>query len=617
MSDDDDDQEGPAAPDTEDAQPDPLGNLFERMKLNVEAAYAPEVVAAAAKLKRGEPGKFVTLVRWLKAFKKENPASGFSLTLFNQAVDKLIAGTSAVVDAAGDAATRLVELSRLADAHYLNLDNEEAYADFKVKNQLITGPVTGAAYQRWLTMFFYKDMHRAPPREAFKAAIATIEARTFSEGVYHRLFPRIGHWKNDDGDTVIYLDRGSSQWDAIKIDHAGWRPVERAPVKFIRPDGGIGELPIPERSNKIKINVLEAMLNLRSRRDFVLLIGFVLGCYQPAGPFLQVLLLGPHGSAKTSAMKRALALIDPVINDPLAPPREDREVLITAQTTFVQGFDNVKSISVERSAVYCRLSTGGGQRGRMLYTDKTGYGLWARRPLIQTSTRMVVKESDHVDRTVLIGMGDAFEDKNAGRRKPETVLDREFADAWPKLLACILDAVVEGLRRQRADEPIPENPPRMADFVVWAHRCETGLGWKQGTILNAYREAIAEYAQDVAELDPVASAVIAFMLDHPDGWTNTTTMLLALLGKLDAGRYARSKDWPRDAGNLGAQLHELSSVFFRNRLLLRWHRNGRERLVAMTWMTEAPPGQANGASRTANGEATQPETSAPEGPIPL
>jgi hypothetical protein len=622
------DPESDADQDTESPQagPLPLGsldNLIDRVKADVKAAYTDDVIEAMAKLKQTDPGRFVELLRDLKAFKRDNPKSGFSLTVFNQRIDKVISAASALIADPTDTATRLVELSLAAD-HFLSPDNDETYADFTVNDQLMTSAVRGLAYQRWLQMLYYKDQHRAPAREALKSALSTIESRTFSEKKYHRLFPRIGYCPNENADVVIYLDRGSPEWDAIEIDHHGWRLIEQAPVKFIRPDGGIGELPIPECGGNI--GDLEKLINLRSRRDFIMLIGWVLGCYQPSKPFLQALFLGAHGSAKTSAMKRACSLIDPIVNDPLAPSREDRDVLVVAQFTFVQAFDNVKSISRERSAIYCRLSTGGGQRNRALYTDKGGYGLWARRPLIQTSTRMVVKEPDHVDRTVILGMGRAFENENEDKRKPESELDPEFNKIWPKLFGCILDAVVEGLRRQQCKEPIPKKLPRMADFAAWTWRCEPGLGWKQGTILNAYREAIEEYAQDVAELDPVAAATLNFMLKHPDGWKGTVTILLALLGQLDGGRHARSRDWPRDAADLSIQLHELGSVFFRNKLLLEWHRNGRERLLTMIWLEGAitAPGRPNGAGAgEVNPDTPDPETAGEtvsavfEGPIPL
>jgi hypothetical protein len=586
--------------------PDPLVNLIDRLKADVKVAYAADVIAAAADLKRTDPGRFVELLRDLKAFKHATPKSGFSLTIFNQMIGQKLAETSPVIAEPTDIATRLVEMS-LAATHFLNPDDDETYADFVVNDQAMTGPVKGNAYRRWLKTLYYMKTHQAPPTEASKAAIATIESRAFVEQVYHRLFPRIGHYRNDDGDLAICLDRGSPTWEVIEIDHTGWRMLdEPAPVKFIRPEGGVGELPIPEHDGKI--DDLEPLLNLRSRRDFIMLIGFILGCYQPIGPFLQLLLLGPHGSAKTSAMKRACALIDPIINDPLAPPREDREILIVAQSTFVQAYDNVKSISQERSAVYCRLSTGGGQRGRTLYTTKDPFGLWARRPLIQTATRMVVKEPDHVDRTVIVGTGTAFEDENEGKRKPEALLNPEFIQAWPKLFGCILDAVVEGLRRQRANEAIPVNLPRMADFAVWTYRCEQGLGWEPGTILNAYRESTLEYAQDVAELDPVAAAVITFMLKQPDGWKGSASMLLALLNHQDGGRPSRSRDWPRDAGDIAVHLSELTGVLFRNNLSVTWRRNGRERSIVMQWLTPARPNGADDGGESVMDDVAKPPT---------
>jgi hypothetical protein len=623
---DDADQDGYDSSDTAQEQGvpvDPLAGLIERLKLDVKAGFTDDVIEAAAILKRSDAGKFVELLRDLKAFKRENPGSGFSLTVFNKQVDRKLAEASAIIADPPDIATRLVELS-LAATHFMCLENDGVFADFIVNDQLMTGAVRGTAYQRWLQMLFYHEQHRAPGRESLKTAISTIEARTYSAKVYHRLFPRIGHCHDAAGDVVLYLERGTPAWDAIEIDHNGWRLIDQAPVKFIRPEGGIGELPLPERGGTI--DDLEQLINLRSRRDFILSVGWILGCYQPANPYLQALLMGAHGSAKTSAMKRLCSLIDPIFCDPLAPPREDRDVLVVAQATFVQAFDNAKKISSERSAIYCRLSTGGGQRGRVLYTDKGEYGLWARRPLIQTSTRMVVKEPDHADRTVIIGMGRAFEDENEGKRKTEALLDAEFIKVWPKLFGCILDAVVEGLRRQRAKEPTPAHLPRMADFAVWAGRCETGLGWPPGTILTAYRAAIEEYAQDIAELDSVASATIAFMLKHPDGWKGTVTLLLALLGQADGGRAARSRDWPRNAMDLSIRLRELGSVFFRNSLLLDWRRNrGERQLVMLFWIGGPSARRPNGfdemvpaGSVRVTPEADQPDSKpTEEGPILL
>jgi hypothetical protein len=595
--------------------PDPLDGLIERMKIDVTAVFAPDVIKAAADLKRTDPARYALLLRDLKTFKHEHPNSGFTLGLFNAEIKKVERLESSFIPGGGqpDVATVLVELSLRDDTpHYLNCDTGDAYADIEIEDDsgikfTVTVPISSRSYDRWLGAGFYDQYKRAAPREAFKSAIRTIEARTYAARKSFRLFPRIARVQDANGDTVIYLDIGDHTGRAIRIDHTGYQVVDDPSVKFIRPEGGIGVLPMPAPGGDI--NNLEGMLNLRGNRDFILAVAWVLGCYQPNHSLLQALLLGRHGSAKTSTLRRLCALIDPLLNEPSEPVREDREMILVAQTTYVQNVDNVVKISPTRSAALCRLSTGGTQRGRILYTTADTYSLHARRPVIQTAIRMVVAAPDLIDRTAIIGMGTPFEEEKEASRETERVLEAKFQAAWPKLLGCILKAVSEGLRHLRADEPVPKPLPRMADFAEWTYRCEAGLGWERGTILKAYREALDEYARDIAELDTIASGLLQFMLDNPDGWRGSVAMLGAHLNRMDGGRAARGSPRIWDLKELSAAIDELSSVLFRNGLRVTRSHSGGKREVVMAWLPTARP---NGQDET----PSPPQPPAPPPPPP-
>jgi hypothetical protein len=607
-------------PDAEDAgsDTDPLAQLFDLLALlkvaptdalvadTLRTIFAADTLKAIAGLKRDSPAGYARLHGELKLFKSAHPNSGFTFESFKDQLKKFDSAT--VPGSEPDVTTQLIDLS-LSAQHFLDVNTGEIYADFSVEADGVTYPMTGAIngqpYQRWLTMCFYETTKRAPPREPFKSALRTIEARAFASRRSFRLFPRICQMIEDD-DPVIYLDRGSDAWDAFRIDHNGVKLVTAVPVKFVRPESGIAELPMPDWGGNI--DDLEKLVNLRSRRDFILGIGWVLSCFQPANALPQVLLLGQHGTAKTTGMKRFCALVDPILNDPLGPPSLVDDMMISAQTTYVQAFDNVKRIGEEMSAAYCRLSTGGGLRKRVLYTDKGLLSIWARRPLIQTSTRMVVKEPDLADRTIQVLSGAPFRDGQEDSYRPDDEVDDEFIAAWPKLFGAILTAVVEGLRHRKAGEPVPKRGiPRMASFAVWSYRCEAGLGWERGIILNAYREAIRDFAQDIVEMDPVASAIMMFMLD-PDridaGWEGSATLLLAYLNHQDSGRGQRSRDWPRDARDLSTQLSELTGVLRANQLHVAWGRNeaDRRRSIAMTWLAKP-----DGAAKPTHQAKTPPE----------
>jgi hypothetical protein len=594
--------------DAQAVPPGPLEGLIERVRLDVKGAYATDVIQAAAEIRQKDPGRFIELLRDLKQFKAENPKCGFSATVFNKLVDRAVRVNSALAgDQQTDIASLLVEMSLSAKLHFLVGDNYDVYADIEVELDDATYPATvhvqGRTYRRWLSQLFYEKYGRAVPQDAFKAAINTIEARTYAEKVCFQLFPRIAQVE-EGGEVVIYLDRGSPGGEAFRIDHAGYTLVSDPPVKFIRPEGGIGELPIPEPGGKI--DALEPRLNLRGRRDFVLSVGWILGCFQPLYALLIALLIGRHGSAKTSTLRRLCALIDPLVDEPDEPVREDREVVMVAQDTYVQAIDNVVNISGSRSATFCRMSTGGSQRGRILFTTRDTYRISARRPMIMTSLRQVMTAPDLIDRTAIIGMGPPFEEENAANRKSERSLDAAFIAEWPKLFGCILDAVTEGLRYRRAGEPMPVLLPRMADFASWTYCCEGGLGWERGTILKAYLEALDEYAKDIAELDPIAAGIIAFMLDHSDGWRGTVTMLGAYLTRMGTGGTAkRGRPWALDLKDLAAAIDELASVLFRNGLKVTRSHAGGKREIILTWV---PGNRPNGLDpEPDDGEDVQPQ----------
>ena len=102
---------------------------------------------------------------------------------------------------------------------------------------LVTVPVASRSYERWLGALFYDRYQRATPREAFKSAVRTIEARTYATKKSFQMFPRIAMVQNTDGDDVVFLDIGDQTGRAIKVDHTGYTVIDDPPVKFSSPRG--------------------------------------------------------------------------------------------------------------------------------------------------------------------------------------------------------------------------------------------------------------------------------------------------------------------------------------------------------------------------------------------
>jgi hypothetical protein len=581
MSDPDDPADNPAD-DTASIPINPLENLLERVKLDVTMAYKENVIAALVGLRQSEPGEYVKLYHQLR---KANPE--FRAKEFNKAIDAQEAKSSLLIGAPADTATLLVGLSNQA-TYFTDPEGEAVFAEFLVEERPITALVQSKQYLRWLRGAFYDKCQQAPSRDAVKNAIDTIEARAFKAGVACDVFIRIGRQ-----DGKIYIDRGTKAGDVIEVDADGYRVLPTSPVKFIRPRGGLGELPIPMDGGKIE--ELRDYVHLRDKRDFQVLVAFLLGCFQGDGELLHLLILGPHGSAKTTTMRRISSLIDPMpgSGDPLAPLREDRDLLPVAQGRHLLAFDNVKSLSTERSAHLCRIASGGSVSGRELFTTAETFFLSAKKPVVQTATEQIVTEEDLQDRTPVIHSGAAFEDENSGQRKSRRTLDAAFEKARPRLLGVLLRAVAEGLKRE--NDPEPPTPHRMADHVAWVTRCEPGLGWAQGTILAALNEATREGARELAELHPVSAALLSFMAGHPDEWEGTTTELLSCLRATAGERIARGQGWPASPAVLSRRLHQLEVVLRRARLRLIWGQHHTSRKLTVQW---SKPAYGNGEDRT-------------------
>ena len=287
--------------------------------------------------------------------------------------------TSSVIADPEDVATALVRLSGSANLYFIAEGTDTVYADVEIDGHLMTLPVAKSlGFHRWLVGRFYDEYNRAPNREAFKNAIDTIEARAIKNKVVLPVHVRRGYHNGK-----LYLDRGSEDFDAIEVDANGWRTVPHAAIKFIRPSANAGVLPIPEKGGHI--DDLQKFINLAESRDFDLFVAFILSCYLVDGEFPLGLLLGPHGSAKTTALKRACALIDPILKDPPGPARVNQDVMVNAQTSHVQPMDNVKFISVERSGILCRMLTGGQERSRTYYTNADSFILDAHKPVIMST----------------------------------------------------------------------------------------------------------------------------------------------------------------------------------------------------------------------------------------
>lgn len=444
---------------------------------------------------------------------------------------------------------RLIDLA-LNEAELFHDDNLRAYATIRIDGHRETYSLRSKGFRIWLSGRLWKINRDGCGLQIMQDALGTLEAYAIHEGSCHAVHVRVAEHKGR-----LYIDLGSDRFDVVEIGPDGWLVLNNQNiVKFRRPSG-MASLPYPKEGGCI--NTLNRYVNLANSEDWPLIVGFILGCFHPSGPYTILAVTGEQGSAKSTLLKVIKALTDPSTAPLRSTPKESRDLAISANNNWNLAFDNLSDISVWLSDALCRLATGSGFATRTLYSDDDETIFNVKRPVMLNGIDNVIRNHDLADRGIIINLAVIQEE----RRIPENEFWNNFEDDAPEILGAIFDAVSCALRN--VETVYLASYPRMADFARWVTAAEETLGWEGGTFLNAYRQNIREISSLTLDADLVGATVILLMADKID-WEGTATELLNAMENAADERTKKAKGWPGAA-------HVLSGKLRRSATALRAH----------------------------------------------
>jgi hypothetical protein len=438
-------------------------------------------------------------------------------------------------------ATRVVSLVRASGAELFHDPDGEPHTLIPREGHVEVLRLKDRAFQRWLSALAYRELGKAVGSTVMADALRSLEALACYEGV--ELPVHVRSAATDDG---IVIDRGDPGWTAFVVTPTGWQTVDRAPVVFRR---NTGMLALPEPKRGGAIDALRPFLNCHDA-DYPLLLAWLVAALRPQGPYPVLALIGEQGSAKSTTARVLRALVDPNKAPLRNPSRSDRDLMVSATSSWVVAFDNVSQIPQWLSDAMCCVATGSGFSARTLYTDDAETILTASRPIVLTGIEDYVSRSDLLDRALLVKA--PVIDK--ARRRDEESFWRDFRAVESEVFAALLDAVACGVRR--LPQIRPEEMPRMADFSRWATACEPGLGLDDGDVVRALRRSADEAIQVAVEASPIGRAVQALVEERGDIELSATE-LLALLNDRRGGQF-EPQGWPKAGNVLSAQLRRLA-----------------------------------------------------------
>jgi hypothetical protein len=298
---------------------------------------------------------------------------------------------------------------------------------------------------------------------------------------------------------------------------------------------------------------LRPLLNVSSERDWIVLLAWLLGCFMPPGDGARahLALFGEQGSAKSTATRLLLSLVDPYKGEARQQPGKAQDLAISAKNCAVLAYDNISYLPDWLSDALCRLATGAAFTTRELYSDDSEVLLSAKCPVVMNGISEFVSRGDLLDRLLCVTLAPIAPNK----RRLESEYWRSVDQARPAIFGALLDAVVTALRRLPT-MPQPADLPRLADFALWVEAAAPALGWPAGHFLSAYKGMHNDASATALEGNTLALLLIEHYSGKPfEGFTKT---LLDDLSATFSRERPAPKEFPKTPKGLANQLRRIA-----------------------------------------------------------
>jgi hypothetical protein len=438
-----------------------------------------------------------------------------------------------------------------------------------------------------LARTYYGLHHKAASSSALADAMLAIEGRAQAEDpvpLHLRVAP-LGK-RSEDG---FVLDLGRADGQVVTVTRAGWSvgPAAEGQPLFRRSQL-TQPLPVPVQGGSLK--ELRTLLNVTDE-SWPLMVSWLVSGMVPDIPHPLLFLSGEQGTAKSTATKMLVQLIDPSAAPARSTPKEPDDWATAAVGSWVVGLDNLSRIPEWLSDAMCRAATGDANVKRTLYSDSDVTVQEFKRVLIVNGIDVGTLRGDLADRMIPVHLD------RITQRRTETALWEAYHEAHPRILGALLDLLVATLTklpaiRERADRgEIPL--PRMADYGLIVAALDEVYGVPDKSILRDYLQQRTELAEEVVESNQVATELLTLMkrqVPRPeDGarvWEGPTS---ELLDDLNTQVGMTNDRWPRTPGALSGRINRVASDLDKLGVDIARSKSNGKRCLTITYIPKPDP----------------------------
>lgn len=439
----------------------------------------------------------------------------------------------------------MIDLAMEGGDSFFHDELNEKYVAIEGDGNPVVHKISSQDYKSFLVKRFFKETKKAPSKDSINQAIGVLEALAQYDGAKINVSKRC-----TEKDNAIYYDLGDKDWTFIKITKDGWEFDKSGQILFTRRKT-MKEQVMQEKYEDISI--INKHYRFKTEEDKILhTVSTVTKFLNIGNPI--VVYHGEKGASKTTTMRMDRSIVDPSARDVISMPKSTTDLSLVLHNNYLPCFDNIDTISAEKSDILCTAATGGGFSRRKLYTDDEETIYEYKVPVILNGINVVATRPDLLDRSLLLGLERIAEDE----RKEESQVWDEFNRDKPKMLGAIFNTISKAMRIY-PDVKL-NKLGRMADFTRWGYAIAEGCGIGGEKFLKAYLDNQSKANDEAVNSNPIAVAIIRLMETTqcfegtPSKFLDTLTVI-AEEEKIDI----KSRRWVKEPNVLMRKLNELKS----------------------------------------------------------
>lgn len=423
---------------------------------------------------------------------------------------------------------------------------DEPCAGIKINGHTEIMKMQSRRFKLYLHKLYYDAFMKPPNADSVQQALGHLESKAMFEGVGHKLARRVGEL-ND----AYYYDLANDNWEAVRIDKEGFRVLSQPPLLFFRTKN-MRDQAVPDPTGSL--DLVKKHFRFRSEDDLILFSVYLVSCFIPNIPHPLLVLAGEKGAAKSTSLRMLRAIVDPAKSDLTALPTSRDDLVISLANNYMPCFDNLDTLSAEKSDLLCMACTGGSFSKRTLYTNDDETIINFQRCVALNGTNVVVTRSDLMDRSIVLQVSRI----SPAERKDEKQVWRDFNRDLPKMLGGCLNTLSKAISIRPSVKIA--NLPRMADFAKWGFAIAEAAGIGGERFLEAYSRNQMRSNEEILSSHPVALTLIRFMRNKRI-WQGDWTTLLEKLEKVAEKMNIRvhQKSWPAAPHALSRRMNDLKS----------------------------------------------------------